>query len=241
MRRLLAAVCCSVLTGPALAADPAHLKLFTEEYPPFNMVDGSGRIVGMSTEVVQQVLQRAGISHDIELLPWVRAYNRAILERDSCVYATTRTEQRESQFKWIGPISETAWVLFARHDTSRPVNSLEDVRAYRIGGYSGDALAQYLIARNFDVDLATQDEQNIRKLLAGRIDYWATGKYSGSLLLAREKVSNVRAVLTFNTTFLYLACNIGMSDHLVSQLNDTLRKMQKDGTVAKINARYLPD
>ena len=241
MRRLLLAIAYWLASWPSWAADPAHLKLFTEEYPPFNMVDGSGRIVGMSTEVVQQVLQRAGISHDIELLPWVRAYNRAILERDSCVYATTRTEQRESQFKWIGPISETAWVLFARHDTSRPVNSLEDVRPYRIGGYSGDALAQYLIARNFDVDLARADEQNVRKLLAGRIDYWASGRYSGAILLQREGVRNVRPVLTFNTTFLYLACNPSLSDQTVAKLNDMLARMRKDSTVARISSRYHVD
>lgn len=241
MRRLLLAIAYWLASWPAWAADPAHLKLFTEDYPPFNMTDGSGRIVGMSTEVVQQLLQRAGIGHDIEMLPWVRAYNRAILERDSCVYATTRTEQRESQFKWIGPISETAWVLFARSDNARVINNLEAVRPYRIGGYSGDALAQYLIARNFDVDLARADEQNVRKLLAGRIDYWASGRYSGAILLQREGVHNVRPVLTFNTTFLYLACNLSLSDQIVARLNDLLARMRKDGTVAKISSRYHTD
>lgn len=241
MRRLLLAIAYWLASWPSWAADPAHLKLFTEEYPPFNMTDGSGRIVGMSTEVVQQLLQRAGIGHDIEMLPWVRAYNRAIQERDSCVYATTRTEQRESQFKWIGPISETTWVLFARSDNARAIHSLEDVRPYRIGGYSGDALAQYLIARNFDVDLARADEQNVRKLLAGRIDYWASGRYSGAILLQREGVRNVRPVLTFNTTFLYLACNPSLSDQTVAKLNDLLARMRKDGTVAKISSRYPID
>jgi len=241
MRRLLLAIAYWLASWPSWAAEPAHLKLFTEEYPPFNMTDGSGRIVGISTEVVQQLLQRAGIGHDIEMLPWVRAYNRAIQERDSCVYATTRTEQRESQFKWIGPISETTWVLFARSDNARAIHNLEDVRPYRIGGYSGDALAQYLIARNFDVDLARADEQNVRKLLAGRIDYWASGRYSGAILLQREGVRNVRPVLTFNTTFLYLACNPSLSDQTVAKLNDLLARMRKDGTVAKISSRYPID
>ncbi len=239
MRSLIFALL--LLAGGSHAADSLQLRLLTEEYPPFNMQTPGKQITGSATDIVRELMLRSGIRYSIELLPWLRAYNRAVLEPATCVFATTRTDQRESQFKWIGPVGETSWVLFGRSDNPRVLNNLEEARRYRLGGYSGDALAQYLIARNFDVDLATQDEQNIRKLLAGRIDYWATGKYSGSLLLAREKVSNVRAVLTFNTTFLYLACNIGMSDHLVSQLNDTLRKMQKDGTVAKINARYLPD
>ncbi|MEQ6291246.1 substrate-binding periplasmic protein [Vogesella sp. GCM10023246] len=230
-----------LLVGGSQAADSLQLRLLTEDYPPFNMLTPAKQISGSATDIVRELMQRSGIRYSIELLPWLRAYNRAVLEPATCVYATTRTDQREGQFKWIGPVAETSWVLYARSDNLRVLNNLEDARRFRLGGYAGDALAQYLIARNFDVDLATQDEHNVRKLLAGRIDYWATGKYSGALLLAREKISNIRPVLTFNTTFLYLACNVSMSDQLVSQLNDTLRKMQKDGTVAKINARYLPD
>lgn len=230
-----------LLAAGSHAADSLQLRLLTEDYPPFNMQTPSKQITGSATDIVRELMLRSGIRYSIELLPWLRAYNRAVLEPGTCVFATTRTDQRESQFKWIGPVGETSWVLFGRSDNPRVLNNLEEARRYRLGGYAGDAVAQYLIARNFDVDLATQDEQNVRKLLAGRIDYWATGKHSGFLLLAREKVSNIRPVLTFNTTFLYLACNIGMSDQLASQLNDTLRKMQKDGTVAKINARYLPD
>ncbi|WP_174873435.1 substrate-binding periplasmic protein [Vogesella oryzae] len=239
MRRL--ALCLLLAATGYVVAEPLNLKLLTEDYPPFNMPLPGGQIGGSATDIVRELLQRSGIRYSIELLPWLRAYNRAVMEPATCVYATTRTEQREPQFKWIGPVAETSWVLYARNDNPRVLNNLEDARNFRLGGYSGDALAQYLIARNFDVDLANNDVQNVRKLQAGRIDYWATGKYSGALLLAREKISNVRPVLTFNTTFLYLACNVGMNDQLVSQLNDTLRKMQKDGTVAKINAHYLPD
>ena len=236
-----ALLCTCALSGPVPAADPPHLKLLTEDYPPFNMADASGRIIGLSTEIVHQLLQRAGIGHDIELLPWVRAFNRAVLEPGTCVYSTTRTEQREHQFKWIGPVVENPWVLYARSDNKLNVTTLETVRPYRLGGYSGDAIAQYLISKNFDVDLASTDLQNVRKLVAGRIDFWASGKYSGAMLAAREKAANIRPVFTFNTTFMYLACHPQMEDRTVSLLNDTLEKMRKDGTVAKISARYHQD
>lgn len=237
MKTLILALLCS--SGSALAADAAHLKLLTEDYPPFNMADSGGRVIGLSTEIVRQLLQRAGISYDIELLPWVRAFNRAVLEPGTCVYSTTRTEQREHQFKWIGPVVENPWVLYARNDNKTPVPALEAVRPYRLGGYSGDAIAQYLIGKNFEVDLSSADVQNVRKLLAGRIDFWATGKYSGALLAEREKAgASIRPVLTFNTTLMYLACNPRMEDRTVSLLNDTLERMRRDGSVARIAARY---
>ena len=223
------------------ASETVQLKLLTEDYPPFNMQTQPGQIGGAATDIVRELMTRSGVRYQLELLPWLRAYNRAILEADACVFSTTRTEARETQFKWIGPVVDNPWVLYALVDDKRAIGSLEAVRPYRIGGYSGDAVAQYLVARNFDVDLATNDQQNVRKLQAGRIDYWATGKYSGAIMIAREKAHNIRPVFTFNNTQMYLACNLRLDDQSVLQLNDTLRKMHKDGTVAKINARYQLD
>ncbi|RQO72818.1 ABC transporter substrate-binding protein [Aquitalea sp. FJL05] len=219
------------------AAPP--LRVLTEDYPPFNMMGPGGHISGLSTDIVQELLRRAGVAYDISLLPWIRAFNLTVLEANTCLYSTTRTDSREHQFKWIGPLVENPWVLYARADNRHAILSLEEARSFKIGGYSGDATSQYLIDRGFDVDLANTDQLNVKKLLAGRIDFWATGKYLGASLLAREKAGNVRPVLTFNTTLLYLACNPAMPDIQVQQLNELLRAMQRDGTFARINAKYL--
>jgi len=217
----------------------APLRVLTEDYPPFNMMGSAGRISGLSTEIVQELFHRAGLSYGIELLPWIRAFNLAVLEANTCLYSTTRTDAREHQFKWIGPLVENPWVLYARSDNPHVIQALEDARTFKIGGYTGDATSQYLIDRGFDVDLANTDQLNVKKLLAGRIDFWATGKYLGASLLAREKASHVRQVLTFNTSLLYLACNPAMADSLVQQLNEILHGMQHDGTLSRINAKYL--
>lgn len=230
----------SLLLAASLAAHAAPpLRVLTEDYPPFNMTGPGGHISGLSTEIVQELFKRAGSNYAIELLPWIRAFNLTVLEANTCLYSTTRTDAREHQFKWIGPLVENPWVLYARADNRHAVLSLEEVRPFKIGGYAGDATSQYLIDRGFDVDLANTDQLNVKKLLAGRIDFWATGKYLGASLLAREKVSQLKPVLTFNTTLLYLACNPAMPDSQVQQLNELLRGMQRDGTLTRINAKYL--
>lgn len=228
---------CALSAGADTGA--ATLKLLTEEYPPFNMTMPGGQVGGLSSGIVREMMKRASQPYQIELLPWLRAFNRAVLEDNTCVFSTTRTEQREGQFRWVGPIVENPWVLYARKSDTRQLSSLESARPYRIGGYSGDAVAQYLIARNFDVDMANSDVQNVRKLQAGRIDYWATGKYSGERYLANEKADNIVQVLTFNTTFMYLACNRHLPDATFQKLDGALRSMQKDGSAAKITAQYL--
>ncbi|MBV8679017.1 MAG: transporter substrate-binding domain-containing protein [Aquitalea sp.] len=236
IRLLLASL---LLASSLTVSAAAPLRVLTEDYPPFSMLGAGGRISGLSTEIVQELFKRAGTNYGIELLPWIRAFNLAVLEANTCLYSTTRTDVREHQFKWIGPLVENPWVLYARAENRHAILSLEEVRPFKIGGYAGDATSQYLIDRGFDVDLANNDQLNVRKLLAGRIDFWATGKYLGASLLAREKVSQLKPVLTFNTTLLYLACNPAMADSQVQQLNDVLRGMQRDGILARINAKYL--
>lgn len=221
------------------AAGPAAVHLLTEDYPPFNLSVAPGQIGGVSTDVVREMFRRSAIPYHLDLLPWVRAFNTAVLERNTCVFSTTRTDSREHQFKWVGPLVENSWALYAGPASPKNILSLEGARRYKVGGYSGDAEAQYLIGLGFNVELTPADELNARKLALGRIDFWATSQYRGSYLVAREKLPQLKPVLVFNSVFLYLACNRSMSDMTIRQLNDALHDMRQDGFVTQVQKRYL--
>ena len=93
---------CVLLT---LVSMPAFaLTLTTEELPPFNFVK-DGNVVGQSTDVMREVLKRTGIPGSISVYPWKQAYQMAQEGKDTCVYSTSRTEARESLFKWVGPLA----------------------------------------------------------------------------------------------------------------------------------------
>lgn len=220
--------------------DKTKITLLTEDYPPFNMQLKNGKVGGLSTDIVQEMFRRTQFSYTIALEPWVRAYNSAILDKNTCVYSTTRTENREQQFKWVGPLVENPWVLYVRPDGPK-IYSLEDARRYKIGGYQGDAISQYLIARGFNVELVIRDELNIRKLETKRIDFWATGKYSGIYLLKREKAKAQKPILVFNTMFMFLACNPNMSNQIIYKLNEALHEMQNDGFIERAGKSYLKE
>ena len=235
---LMALLCC--FAAPEVRAAQTTLKLMTEDYPPFNMVDANGQIVGLGTDVVREVMRRAHIPYTIQLQPWIRSFNLSVMENNTCVYSTTRTENREHQFKWVGPILENPWVLYAGPKSPQGIYNIEDVRRYKIGGYSGDAVAQYLIARGFEVELTPFDQLNAKKLAVGRIDFWATGKYLGSYLIQREKLSDLKPILVFNTAFMYLACNPGIPDQTILKLNNLLVGMHQDGFIDRTIRHYLP-
>jgi polar amino acid transport system substrate-binding protein len=227
----------SVVCAPA-HADDAQLTLTTENYPPFNMQDESElRIIGISTDIVREMMMRAGIGYAIKFLPWQRAYGMALENPATCVFSTTITDERLPLFKWVGPLTRNDWVFFGRADTAIEISSLDQARAYTVGGYKGDAVAIYLESEGFTLDLASHDHVNPNKLEAGRFELWASGNYLGPYLAGQAGVDIV-PLYTFRETLMGLACNLSVDDEVIAQLNNILETMRQDGALEAIAATY---
>lgn len=234
-RRLIAVL---AVSGAAFAqANPFWLVLATEEYPPYNMSGPNGTVTGISTDIVRAVLDAAGYDYEISVYPWARAIALARTQVNTCVYSMSRTPEREALYKWIGPLVTNDWTLFARSGASRP-QALDEAMLMRIGSYQGDAIVAYLQTRGHQVDVAPSDDVNPKKLLAGRIDFWATGKLIGQYRLRQQGVEGVEPVLTFNHTEMYLACQVQLPDAQVTKLTQTLHALEKSGAIKRIYASY---
>ena len=234
---LLAALLLS-FSGAAYAEAAFALHLTTETSAPYSMREG-GRVTGIGTDMVREILDRSGIAYSIDVLPWKRAYTEALERNDGCVYSTTRTPEREPLFKWIGPIGEADWVLMARADRKLNLQTLDDARPYRIGTYNGDARDVYLRERGFHVDPAPNDLTNPRKLMLGRIDLWAASTRRSDATLERlGYAGKIVPVLVFNRIHIYLACNRAVPDELVTRMNGAVEAMERDGSARAILHRY---
>ncbi|MEJ2792786.1 ABC transporter substrate-binding protein [Iodobacter sp. LRB] len=225
----------SLISGHALA-----LTLTTEDYPPFNIVDPkTQKVSGISTEKVSEVMRRSKEAFTITPYPWLRAFQLAQKETDTCVFSTTRTPEREALFKWVGPLVKNNWYIFARTGDTRSPKNLKELKAYTIGAYRGDAIAEYLEKNGFKTDLAKADEDNPQKLLSNRFDFWASGELLGLYLLKRKNLSDkIIPILLFNQTEMYLACNLKTSQAKIDNFNKTLQDMDKDGTNLAIENKY---
>jgi polar amino acid transport system substrate-binding protein len=218
------------------------LTLTTEDYPPFNVkADNEHPIRGISTEIIRELMKRAGIEINITMYPWQRALSIAASDSDTCVYSTVRTAKRESTYKWVGPVVSDDWALFAPSDSKIELKSLEEARKYKLGGYQGDAAGDFLVTHKFDVDIADSDKLNPQKLIAGRIDLWIAGMRTGPFVAHREGVMNIKPIFTFGEAKdyqMYLACNKAVPDATINLLNEILKKMRADGTTTKIQEKY---
>ncbi len=224
-----------------IGADWAQgLTITTEDYPPFNIVDPkSQKVSGISTEKVSEIMHRSKESFTITPYPWTRAFQLAQKEIDTCVFSTTRTPEREAQFKWVGPLVKNNWYIFAKVGDPRSPKNLKELKAYSIGAYRGDAVAEYLIKNGYKTDLAKADEDNPQKLLGNRFDFWASGELLGLSIIKRKNLSDkIIPILLFNQTEMYLACNLKTSHEKIDLYNKILQDMDRDGTNLSIENRY---
>lgn len=219
----------------------ADFKIMTEEYPPFNYTD-NGNLTGLSTEVIEEVAKRVGHPTDIEVLPWARAYG-LIQNKDGLIlYSMTRTEAREDLFKWVGPVAPNKWVFFTKKGSGVTLGSLEDAKKIgKIGTYKDDAAESFLKAEGFsNIDSVLNDEQNVPKLMAGRIDLWIVGELQGIYKAKKKGVSDqLEKVLDVKDTQLYIAFSKNTDDAVIAKWQEALDAMKADGSYDAIMKKYM--
>ncbi len=220
--------------------EPTSVKLFTEDSPPHNMFAADGKtIIGINADKVFEIMKRAKIPYTVELTPWARAYNNALTEVDSCVFTASRTEERESLFTWVGPLSFSEWAIYGLKETKNKPKKLEDLKDAKIGTYNQDAVEQYLKSQGYNIQSVSNDSSNPEKLINGRFDFWASGKFGADQILKKKGYERqIVQLFTFKKSFLYMACNKNLDPSLLKKMEAAMRSITKDGFSKKIDRKY---
>ncbi len=228
-----------VLWGTSAMA--GTFKIMTEEYPPFNYTDG-GQLTGLSTDVIIELAKKVGNPTEIELLPWARGYGLIQKQDGLILYSMTRTEAREDMFKWVGPVASNKWVFFAKKGSGITLSSIDDAKKIgKIGAYKDDAAEAFLKAEGFtNLDSVVNDEQNVPKLMADRINLWIVGELQGIYKAKAKGVSDkLEKVLDVKNTQLYIAFSKNTSDEEIAKWQAALDAMKADGSYDKIVKKYM--
>jgi polar amino acid transport system substrate-binding protein len=251
---MLKAIKSSLLFGLVLSACAAHAELpvdykvvlLTENFPPFNMsVDDKNfarddGIDGISAEVVGAMFKRANIGYSLSLrFPWDRLYRLTLDKPNYGLFSTTFTPERQPLFKWVGPLAKTSWVLLAAPGNNLSVASLQEAGQYQIGAYKNDAVSQHLESQGLKPINALRDQENIKKLIGGKIDLWATTDPVGRYLAKQDGVSGLTTVLRFNEAELYLALNKDTPDEVIERLQKALDELRAEGFIEEMTNNYL--
>ncbi|MEO4045826.1 transporter substrate-binding domain-containing protein [Pseudomonas sp. CAU 1711] len=182
-------------------AEQKTVTISSGEFPPFTSAHLPHG--GVVNQLVGEVFASQGYSVELHYMPWRRAKQEA---RSGRVVASSYwqcNEQNARDFLCSSPLKHEQYVFF--YHKSKPLpdwQTLEDLRPYRIGataGYSySAAFWQAANAGLLQVELVQEDEQNIAKLLRGRIDILLLEPMVAYDLLARRFAPGTAHLLDYH-------------------------------------------
>jgi polar amino acid transport system substrate-binding protein len=223
-----------------------EITVATEEFPPFNYTE-NGKLLGISTEVVEAILARAMITAEIKVYPWARCYGMVSERANVIAFSMGRTPDRENLFIWIGPIAPAVkTVLFKlkqRSDILIP--SLEEAKKYKIGIVRASGGHKVLLQHGFEneenIFPVAQLEQNLKKLFSGRIDLLF---YNNMSVMTKAKnmglpVAQIEEAFVFGEFGTYLAINKQTDETIVKKIRTAFEQLQAEGVVKDIAKKYL--
>jgi len=222
-----------------------NLEVVTEQYPPYNYEE-DGKVKGVGTEVVEEVLKEAGIKYNIRVLPWVRALKYAKEKENVLIYCISRTKKREELYTWVGVIAPINFYIFAlkeRNDINK-ISTLNQAKPYRIGTVNEDAMDQFFMERKFPkIDRTNLNAFNIKKLFAGRIDLWPMSEYTAKYLAKKNgydpnDLKKVYEIKGFSGGDQYMAISNTTDAKILQRIQDALKKIKDDGRYKEILSRY---
>jgi ABC-type amino acid transport substrate-binding protein len=229
---------------PSLPLSKEQITLYTEELPPFNYIDRNGRINGRSTELVKEIASRAGSKISINLVEWSDGYNTVLTEPETGLFSTARTHDRDSIFKWVGPIGSVEAAFFGRDEDNTLFNNLMDVKnVSTIAVVQNDARYQLLTREGFSNLLVLPDERScIAALTDHTADLWLGSKdsYSQNAIQIGDDMDQIRLVMSYKTNDLNIALNRKTPESVVQKWQNALDSMKADGTYDMIQNRYMP-
>lgn len=220
------------------------IQVVTEEYPPYNYSE-DGKVLGFCTDVVREVLKRAGLDYSINSYPWSKSYKMAQSQPNVLIYSIGRSVAREPLFKWVNIIARTE-VYFYKVKSRRDIKikTFDDVKKYKIGAVRDDFRAQWLMKQGVKDQLALvpDDRQNMRNLFDRKIDIFPIGEFvayriahqEGRAFNDLEKTLYVKDM----SADLYMAFSNQTPDVVVEKCKKALFEIRKDGTYEKIKSKY---
>lgn len=226
------------------AARAQSIDLYMPDAPPLTMHSQDGRL-GIVGDVTVAAAKRAGISLEIQNLPWARAQRDVSGDEDKLIIPLSRTPERESKYTWIAKVVPMERAFFS---LGKPVKDLAEAQKKYKRVAVGLGTAQHEILKNSgfpdsQIHALSLGDKPLIMLELDRVDAWFTTVYEGLYDWPGSEASRVSRKLQMSPVIssvdLYVACSLKCNEYLVNKLRAAIHAMEKDGSIRRIEQSYV--
>lgn len=221
-----------------------------DDFAPFSWNEG-GEAKGIDVYVVKELCQRLNVNCDIVFRPWKRVMAEVQSGESDGGFGAFKTKEREAFAHFLQyPVHYSTFKIFVKKGHEFLFENIEDLygktisknRGFNIGGGFDKAAAEGKIL----IEEANNAKANILKLKAERMDGYAGNDHETLLMLKQLELTGQVVPLPHSIRELrgaYLiiskAAKINNKTILIQKMDRFLKEMYEDGTIEKINSKYL--
>ncbi|HYD78546.1 MAG TPA: transporter substrate-binding domain-containing protein [Paucimonas sp.] len=237
--RVLSIVAAALLLAVPLAAHAQSVvRLTNGEWPPYHSEEAPH--YGVASHIVAEAFRLQGIGVLYGFFPWRRALDLARIGEWDGAATWLKSADRERDFYFSEPVLDSQYVFFHLKDAPFAWSSIGDLAKYRLGitneYFYGHEFMDALKNGQLQAEGVPSDEQNFRKLLAGRIDAFPIDKRVAIALLKKHFSAPEIHRLAYDARPLYseplhllLSKKNPANRKLIEEFNKGLKKLKANG------------
>lgn len=234
--------CDEILTKNALK----NLSWLTEDYPPFNYLDESEKLVGIFTEVLFSVYDKLGVElsyENITIVPWARLYRTMEVNPHFAAFSMVSTQNRQNSFILVPlPILTKTSVMVLKSELKR-IKAMKH-EELTIAVVREDIGHHLLNNHGFPAkQVETTSASSMLKMLAyNRVDAIAYAEDVAFFQLKKlglNKGSIVPLIVLDDQSFANYVFHQDTPTCLVKLFSETITELHQSGALRSIQDKYL--
>jgi len=196
----------------------------------------NGNNKGSTIEILEIILKESGLTADIKFMPWARALAKTKNNPNTLVLSMIRTAERESQFYWLGKVSELArvFIYLADKPENKVVND-EEAKRKTIAVVRNSSNHKSLLRKGFSEDnnlyLVSETDKTMDLFIKGKVDLIYTDPNLLKAYLKETSQSNIQIghqeIKPEFQQASYIAANKNTDKHLLKRLQAAMDRFKK--------------
>ncbi len=214
-----------------------------DSFPPMGFKDDKGEVVGFDVDAAREVCKRLGVELKLQSIEWTAKNQELDTGNIDCIWnGFSISEERKEQVLFTEPYMNNRMVLVV--NTSSNLTKLADFEGKKVGLQAGSSAADALNASaDFKAKLGgvVEFDENLMALMdleKGGID-----------AVLMDEVVAIYNIMTGNKDMLVIDDALSSEEYgvgfrkadkeLMKKVEDTLKEMAADGTLAQIANKWF--
>jgi polar amino acid transport system substrate-binding protein len=214
-----------------------NITFYTENYPPFNY-EQDGNVYGVSIDILEELFIKMNVELDraiISINEWNVVYQATLETKNTMLFSTVRSDERENLFKWVGPIAPHKDVIISLAAGNVTVNNSNDLLNYRIGVIRDYSSIQLLLSYGINesgLTIVDNAGDLYSMLVNGTVDCIAYSEIGHGLMQSVLALNEADFKIQFvmKVSELYYAFNNNTFGDIINYFQNALDELKDDRT-----------